>query len=95
MKHIDIWHPILKPFNSLTVQECEDLILAESKSFNKTTDKKGNIVQDFSMFAKKWDELVKYVGLNQEWIYNETKLHGFSIGEVTLRLIELSHKKRL
>lgn len=92
MKYIDIHHPMFKPFHTLTKEDCENIILAQSKAFNKTV-KKGKVIQDYSMYAPKWDELSQYVGLNSIWIYKEGGFDGLTIREVTLRLIVLHLKK--
>jgi hypothetical protein len=86
MKYIDIHHPVFSPFHKLTMVDCENLILAKSKDFNKT-EKKGELIQDYSVFFEKWNELNNYVLGNKEWIYKEGDFNGFTIGEVTLRLI--------
>lgn len=93
MKYVDIHHPIFKPISDLSKDECENLILAKAKNFKKV-EKNGDCIEDYSSYFDKWEELVRYVALNRDWIYKQGEFNGLSFGDVTLRLLALSLKKR-
>ena len=54
--------------------------------------KNGKVKTDHSSYFEKWQELVNYVALNNEWIYNECGFVKEEYGEAALFLLALRYE---
>lgn len=89
MKKFHLSHPMFKLFYDLTEEEVDSILSGVEHNFSKRL-KVGKVKVDYSTHFDVYTNLVRYVGLNHEWIYKECDFHkNLSYGDVTLLLLKV------